>query len=86
MAMVAANLFSGFIIPVGFFPGWLKAIAYATPFPSMVQVPIDLFVGKTGGLDLVEALAVQGAWLVGLLLVCRAALAAGTRRLVIQGG
>ena len=86
MAMIVANLFSGFIIPVGFFPDWLKTIAYATPFPAMVQTPIDVFVGKLEGVDAVFALAVQLAWLVGLLVACRLVLAAGTRRLVVQGG
>ena len=86
MAMIVANLFSGFIIPVAFFPGWLQAIANVTPFPSMVQVPVDIFVGKVDGAEVTQALAIQLAWLVALLLVCRAALAAGTRRLVVQGG
>ena len=86
MAMIVANLFSGFIVPVAFFPGWLKAIAYATPFPAMVQMPIDMFVGKTSGIDVVEALALQVFWLVALLALCRGALAAGVRKLVIQGG
>jgi ABC-2 type transport system permease protein len=86
MAMVVANLFSGFVIPVAFFPHWLKAIAYATPFPAMIQTPIDIFVGRVDGVHVASALAVQLAWLVGLLLVCRAAFAAGTRKLVVQGG
>jgi ABC-2 type transport system permease protein len=86
IAMLVANLFSGFIIPVAFFPDWLRTIAYATPFPAMVQMPIDVFVGKADGIEVVYTLAVQLAWLVGLLLVSRAVFAAGTRRLVIQGG
>jgi len=86
IAMLVANLFSGFIIPVAFFPEWLKTVAYATPFPAMIQVPIDVFVGRLDGADVVSALAVQLAWLIGLLVVCRVAFAAGTRRLVVQGG
>jgi ABC-2 type transport system permease protein len=86
IAMVAANLFSGFIIPVAFFPGWLKAIAYATPFPAIIQMPVDVFVGKAEGVEVLQSLAVQAAWLVGLLFVCRVAFSAGTRRLVVQGG
>ena len=86
IAMLVANLFSGFIIPVAFFPDWLKTIAYATPFPAMVQMPIDVFVGKADGIEVLYTLAVQLAWLVGLLLASRAVFAAGTRRLVIQGG
>jgi ABC-2 type transport system permease protein len=86
MAMIVSNLFSGFIIPVPFFPGWLQTIAHATPFPSMIQVPIDMFVGKLEGAEIARALAIQFAWLVALLVACRAALAAGTRKLVVQGG
>jgi ABC-2 type transport system permease protein len=86
MAMILANLFSGFIVPIAFFPDWLAAVAHVTPFPAMVQVPIDVFIGKTAGPDVAVALAVQAAWLLLLLAACRAALAAGTRRLVIQGG
>jgi ABC-2 type transport system permease protein len=86
MAMIVANLFSGFVIPVAFFPGWLKTIAYATPFPAIVQMPVDIFVGRTNGAGVVEVLAVQLGWLTLLLLLARAAFAAGTRRLVVQGG
>ena len=82
LAMIVANLFSGFLIPLAFFPGWLRTVADATPFPSMVQIPIDLFVGEAG----VGSLLVQLAWAVALLALCQAALAAGTRRLVVQGG
>lgn len=86
IAMFAANLFSGFVIPVAFFPGWLAAVAYATPFPAMVQTPIDIFVGRTSGFGIIEALVTQAGWLAALLLAGRAVFAAGTRRLVAQGG
>jgi ABC-2 type transport system permease protein len=86
MAMIVANLLSGFIIPLTFFPGWLRTLAYATPFPSLIQIPVDLFVGKTEGWAILSALAMQAGWLAGLLLLGAAIYAAGTRRLVIQGG
>jgi ABC-2 type transport system permease protein len=86
IAIFASLVLSGMVIPVRFFPDWLSAIAHATPFPSLVQTPIDIFVGETTGAEIVTALGVQAAWLVGLLFACRAVLAAGTRRLVVQGG
>jgi viologen exporter family transport system permease protein len=81
-SMVVANLLSGFIVPIAFFPGWLKTIAHATPFPSMVQIPIDIFIGNASPAQL----AVQAAWLAAMLGLCHAVTAAGTRRLVVQGG
>jgi ABC-2 type transport system permease protein len=86
IALFVSLALSGMIIPVRFFPDWLAAIANATPFPSLVQTPIDVFVGETRGIEIATALGVQAAWLAVLLLACRAVLAAGTRRLVVQGG
>ena len=35
----------GLFVPVHLFPDWLRIIAYATPFPSMLQTPIDVLSG-----------------------------------------
>jgi ABC-2 type transport system permease protein len=86
MSSLVASLLSGLFIPVVFFPGWLRTIAYATPFPGMLQVPVNVFVGRTEGMHIVGALLVQVGWLVVLLLAARLTFAAGARRLVIQGG
>lgn len=83
---LTVNLLSGFLIPVSFFPGWLEAVARATPFPSILQLPIEVFLEKPDGLEVVGVLAVQAGWALALLAVGRAVLAAGTRRLVVQGG
>lgn len=82
----AIALFSGFALPVGFFPDWLAALAYLTPFPAVVQIPVDIFVGRLSGADLWTGLAVQAGWAVALLLAARGAFALGVRRLVVQGG
>lgn len=85
-AITAANFFSGFVIPVRFFPPALEAIARATPFPAMVQVPVDIFVGRSTGAELALALGSQLAWAVLLLLVATWLFDRGVRRLVVQGG
>jgi viologen exporter family transport system permease protein len=86
VSVLVASLFSGLYIPVVFFPDWLKAIAYATPFPAMLQIPVDIFVGHREGPGIAVALLVQAGWLVLMLGICRVVFAAGTRRLVVQGG
>ena len=86
MAMIAANLFSGFIIPVHFFPEWLATIAYATPFPSMVQTPIDIFVGRLQGAEVATALLHQALWIGVLFTLGRTTFSRGVRKLVVQGG
>ena len=78
--------FSGMAIPLAFLPaGWREVVA-ALPFAGMIQVPVDVFLGKHAGLDLLAALALQAAWAAALLGLGRLVLAAGVRKLVVQGG
>lgn len=84
--MVASNILTGLAVPVHFFPDWLRRIADATPFPAMFQYPVDLLAGRTTGTEVFGVLAIQLAWLLGLVLFTRVLTWAGTRRLVIQGG
>lgn len=80
---IMANLLSGFIIPITFFPGWLATLARALPFASIVQIPIEVFLEKPGSLSMIP---LQAMWAFVLFAAGRAAFAAGTRKLVIQGG
>lgn len=84
--VVVLNLFSGFLVPVHIFPGWLQAIAFATPFPAMFQFPIDVTSGRVLGVEALQAIGVQAAWLAGLVVLARVVLLRATRRLVVQGG
>lgn len=86
LAMLAVSFFSGFMVPIAFFPDWLAAIARATPFPSMLQLPIDIFVGAVTGPEILGTLALQLAWAVALLAAAQAVFTLGVRRLVVQGG
>jgi ABC-2 type transport system permease protein len=86
LAVTVSLFFSGFVIPVRFFPDWLATLAHATPFPSLVQLPVDVFLGKARGVELVATLVIQAAWGAALLAACYGVFAVGTRRLVVQGG
>jgi ABC-2 type transport system permease protein len=84
--MVASTFFSGQIVPLAFFPHWLETLAWALPFAAMVQAPIEVWLGHAQGLELVGLLGLQALWAAILLGAGRAVLAAGMRKLVIQGG
>jgi ABC-2 type transport system permease protein len=86
LATIVATFFGGLVIPIALFPDWLAAIAHATPFPAMAQTPIDIFVGTIRGPVVARALVTQIGWLLTLLILGRAVFAAGSRRLVVQGG
>jgi ABC-2 type transport system permease protein len=86
LAAVAAAFFSGQYVPLPFYPDWLEVLAWALPFASMVQAPIEVFLGHARGVELAGLLALQAFWAGALLLLGRALLGAGLRKLVIQGG
>jgi viologen exporter family transport system permease protein len=84
--VTVSNVLAGMLVPVAFFPGWLRAVAYATPFPSLVQVPVDIVVERTTGWSALGALAMQAGWAVAVVGGATWLLARGTRKLVVQGG
>jgi ABC-2 type transport system permease protein len=84
--VTASNVLCGLIVPVHWFPGWLGTIAAATPFPSMVQAPVDLLTGRVGGTATAGLLAVQLAWFIGVLAAGQVTQRLGARTLLVQGG
>jgi ABC-2 type transport system permease protein len=56
------DFFSGALIPVALFPGWLKTVAWMTPFPLMVQTPAALFLKQTLYLPVWATILMQLAW------------------------
>lgn len=78
--------FSGFLMPLRYYPDWLIRIANLTPFPSTVNVVMDTFIGILNGPELVQAILAQLVWLIILLTAGQLLLRAGQRRLVILGG
>ena len=81
-----AMFLSGFLVPVTFFPPWLRTIANLTPFPSIIEIPVQIWLGILAGPAATAALFQQAFWLGVMMLIGRLMLAAGTRKLVIQGG
>jgi ABC-2 type transport system permease protein len=84
--VVLLGLLSGFYVPVHMFPDWLRTLAFASPFPAMFQSTIDVLSGRVLGVAALEVLAVQGIWLLGLVVLARVVWGRAARRLVVQGG
>ena len=74
---------SGTIVPIPFFPDWLRNIVRLLPFPAMMQVPVDVFLERPGAPAL---LLFQVFWALALLAAGRLVLHSSVRRVVIQGG
>jgi ABC-2 type transport system permease protein len=86
MYMVAAGFFAGLWVPLAVLPGWLEALAWCTPFPAMLMVPVDVLSGRAGVAGAAGLVAVQVGWLLATLLAGHLLTEAGRRRLEVQGG
>jgi ABC-2 type transport system permease protein len=86
LAWLVAQFLSGVFIPLVFLPDWLETIARALPFASLIQLPVEVFLGKHLGADVFGIYAQQAAWAVALALAGRAVLGTAVRKVVIQGG
>jgi ABC-2 type transport system permease protein len=78
-----SSVLAGLVIPIAFFPGWARTMIWATPFPAMLQAPIDIAIARGSAWPL---LVHQLAWAGSLLAAGRLVLARAVRTLVIQGG
>jgi ABC-2 type transport system permease protein len=87
IANVTLAFFSGFVVPVSFFPPALERLAYLLPFPSMLQLPLELFIGEHQGLGpTLGVLGQQLFWAVTLLLIAELIVRRAFRRVVVHGG
>lgn len=77
---------AGLFVPVHMFPAWLGALAAATPFPSILQSPIDVLSGRITGAEALSAVGVQVFWVLVAGIAGRVLLITGRRRLEVQGG
>lgn len=85
--VVCSGVLGGLYFPIRFLPEPLATALYlGTPFPSMLQIPLDVLVERdppTGGLGL---LTIQACWAALLLTCCVLVQRRAERRLVVQGG
>ena len=86
VTLVMSLFFSGMILPLVVFPGRLGEIARALPWAAQLQVPAEVFLGRSTGMDLLGALAFQAAWATALLAAGHLLTRAARRKLVIHGG
>lgn len=86
LGWLTAMFLSGAYVPIVFFPEWLEATARALPFAAMVQLPIEVWLGRHDGPGLVAVIAFQLGWTIALVVGGRVVLGRAVHRVVVQGG
>jgi ABC-2 type transport system permease protein len=83
---VVHQFFSGFLLPLAFFPPALAALAALLPFQAITGLPAQVFLGQISGAELARTLLLQLFWAVVLGGLAWLALQVAMRKVVIQGG
>ncbi len=86
MKRVFVDLFSGVVIPIALFPGWLDAIVQWLPFQAIAYLPSSVFTGRSSGEAAISALGLQAVWFVLLIVPIWLLWRAARHRLFVQGG
>lgn len=81
-----AQLLSGALIPIVFFPKAIQVIFNFLPFSSMIYTPTMIYLGKLTGFELIRAIGIQVIWLGILIVISRAMWRTLIKRLTILGG
>lgn len=80
------RIFSGSLIPLSFFPGWLKTIAYILPYASVYTVPTLILMNRYTGEQLAISLLTQLAWAIGLIIGANGIWSLIISKLKVHGG
>lgn len=84
---LGSGVLAGLYFPLRFLPDWLAAALWVgTPFPSLLQTPLDVLVEREPPATQAGLVALQAVWVVLLLAACRRVQRRAERKLVVQGG
>lgn len=85
--LLGSSSLAGLYFPLRFLPDWLSLTLWvATPFPSLLQTPLDVAVERDPGPLRLALVGVQVFWAVALLAAAVLVQRRAERRLVIHGG
>ena len=86
LAAAVVNMLSGLVLPLAFFPDWLRPWLRAQPFAGLIDIPFSIYFGGLSGWSAALAIATQFGWVVALVVFARWRLEAAMARLQVQGG
>lgn len=83
---VLVGFLSGAMVPLSLFPLWAQTALSYTPFPSMLSMPIRLFLGQLGWIDIAIAFGISFAWIIALNILGVLLYKTSVRKVVVFGG
>ena len=80
------DFFSGGLVPLAFFPGWLRDVAELLPFHAIVHLPVSIYLGRITGNAIYYALLKQMLWVLVLWGAGHVLWSQAAKKITIHGG
>ena len=80
------DILSGLVIPIPFFPNFLKIISRCLPFQYISDLPFRIYVGNISITDGIIGIVLQIIWTFIIIMIGKLLLNKSIRRVVVQGG
>ncbi|MCL2225180.1 MAG: ABC-2 family transporter protein [Defluviitaleaceae bacterium] len=80
------QLFGGTVLPLWFYPDWLRAIADVLPFRFVMFAPMEIYLGRLSGADVYATFVAALFWIFVLFCAERLIWRRVQYKLVVQGG
>jgi ABC-2 type transport system permease protein len=80
------ELLSGLLVPISFFPASVQRVSSYLPFQHISFTPLQIYLGKLQGAELLRVLAIQSGWTIGLFILGNFFWSLSVRKITIQGG
>ena len=79
-------VFSGYLMPLSFFPGWLRVLSWWLPFRYTLAFPVEAMLGLESLEQAVRSLVVQWAYVAAFLGLALFLWRRGLARYAVYGG
>ena len=86
LLITMADILSGIVVPIPFFPKFLQIISRFLPFQYISDLPFRLYVGNISLQDGAYGILIQFVWVVLLILLGNFLMKKNLKRVVVQGG
>ena len=86
LIITMADILSGIVVPIPFFPKFLQIISSFLPFQYISDLPFRLYVGNISLQDGVFGMCIQVIWIVLFILIGNFLMRKNIKRVVVQGG
>jgi len=80
------SFFSGALVPLAFFPIWLRHIVDILPFKDMIYTPIAIYLGLIKGSEVPYSLITQFVWVILMFVLSRLFFKSAIKKVTVQGG